>query len=218
MKTLWPCLGMLLSLPALAALLEFSGTPAKRISASGMEVPVFEKAKVSLDQSEREVFLTGAGIRTKSILKVNVYVAISYVDLPQGLPARDAMEGVRKSKTRAIQLTFLRDVKAKQIRSSFADALEANGVEIETSPVKEVLEALTFDLREKSNLTVVSFEKSPEDEVLLLETAERKMRFTGKNLGFSFWKIWFGKPADRGLETLREALLSPGVPLSKKMN
>jgi hypothetical protein len=175
---------------ALAGHFKTSGAQVSVLS----DVPVFKEAK----WKGKKLLLTGAGTRVKKVVlvKAKVYVAAHYTD-----EAKPVVE----SSTRAMHLTFLRDVDAEKIRSSFTDSLKENGVDPENSAVKHILSALTFSMKDKGTLTLIG-ETGPGREILTLE-GPTTTRAESKDVVTSFWKIWFGKPADGGLEDLQEELL-----------
>lgn len=194
--------------PARAGLLEFVGKPAKTIEASGQKIPVFYEARVAAKEGAQKVLLTGAGVRVKKVvlIKANVYVATSYAEDPKAVQAGDPLEGFRKSRTRALQLTFLRDVSASKVRDAFRDSLKENDVDPAKAPIADLLAKLDLDLPEKGKLTFVGVTGAGDDKLVVELPNDKQITVSGKGLVDDFWKIWFGKPADGGLESLKTDL------------
>lgn len=183
----------LLSSVVWGANLTFVGTPLKIVHASGIDVPVY--AHVATDKMKLN--LTGHGIREKTILiaSVNVYYAASYMDQKQ----------LEKSKTRALVLTFLRDLNSDKIRSSFTDALKENEVDVETEAMQKLFAMMAFDVKKGSQVRFIGTLGDASD-TLLIELPGQTIKTEGPKLAENFWKIWFGKPADSGLKDLKELL------------
>lgn len=150
--------------------------------------------------------LTGAGIRVKKVLmfQANVYVIRSYAELPAKTPV--TVDAVLASPSRALDLTFLRDLSQSQIRESFAKALELNGVSVADAEIQEFLAFVAQDVKEGERLEMFA-ERTGEGETLWLEVGQRHAKVKGKHVAESVWKIWFGDTGeDSGLAELKARL------------
>lgn len=175
--------------------LQFAGTPEQIVTASDVSIPVYSEV---LYGPQTKLLLTGHGIREKKILiaSVNVYHAASYLE----------GASLEKSRVRALCLTFLRDLDSGKIRSSFGDALKENGVSLESPEMQKLFALMSFDVKkgEKVHFIGVRGEKT---DTIFFELAGKTLKAEGSQLVENFWKIWFGKPADSGLEALKKLLI-----------
>ncbi len=198
----------LFAVSAEAAILELSGSP-EMIEAADVKVPIYPLAKLKLSGgSPTDVLkLTGSGVRKKSILRVSVYVAASYIKDPSSLTGMEPLAKLPSGMPRAIQLTFVRNVTEEQMRSGFIEALKENKVDVETPAIKSLLAGIKGPLAEKTQMTLVGFGKGGLD-TLFIDFPGGTVSAKGKDLALDFWKIWFGKSADGGLEDLKAQLVS----------
>ena len=200
-----------MSLSAQAALLEFQGTPLKKFEESGVQVPYYAEALLKVPGATPDggakLQSTGAGLREKKIVfvNVNVYLATSYTDGPSKI-ADAPLEGLKKSKFRAIQLTLLRDLDADKIRDAFKDSLESNSVDLKSPGISALLAQISFDVKKGDTITFAGYQNADGSQGVTYEANGRTSRANGKGLADEFWSIWFGKPADGGLERLKKAL------------
>lgn len=193
----------------LAALFEGKGTPKQTFDVSDVVVPVYPEAQVKFPGGEAvKVVLTGAGIRTKTVFKAKVYVAASYAEKPSLLGEGDPLPGFAKNRAKAIHLTFLRDVSGDQVRNAFTESLKENGLDPEKEPLSKLLSQIQNGVSKKASVTVAGFTPGEgKGETIYLEFPGKLIEGQGQDLAQSFWRIWFGKPSDGGLETLKAALL-----------
>lgn len=202
---------LVFSLSSYAAKVEPIGTPMRSVSASGIEVPVYEKVGLTgTSKTPVELKLTGGGVREKKVViaSVNVYLLLSYTDLNVPLDAGDPLKSLSQSRNRLLRMTFLRDVDAEKIRNSFADALKENGVSLEDPAMKKLLDALQFDVKKGGGVELIGLRPATGMEKVQMVFPTKTIESEGKTLVSDFWKIWFGKPADGGLEDLKPRLLS----------
>jgi len=147
-----------------------------------------------------QLSLAGSGRRVKHILFISadVYVAGSYVE--KG-------EDVGTSPTKMMRLQFVRDLSESQISSAFQDALKENGLEVDVPPLSTVLRQMKFTLRKGDTVDVVAFANGRGSDTLLIRSPDRAISAEGVELGNAFWKVWYGKPADGGMEDLKKELM-----------
>jgi len=211
---IWVVLPWLVSSHVYGAILSFKGQPVQWVEASDQKIPVYSEVSLDVASTPRppvlKLYLTGAGVRVKKVvlLRVKAYVATSYVENPSLVRRETPLEGLGKNRVKAIQLTFVRNVDAGKIRSSFKDSLEANGVDISNPVIQKVFNQLTFDMPEKSTMTLVGFQKDPKTDILVFEVPNGTFVTEGEHLVSTFWKIWFGEPADGGIAELKQELLT----------
>lgn len=196
--------------PAYSLNIDLSGEPLRRVSVSGVDIPVYENVKLmGVEKAPVPLKLSGGGIREKTVIiaSVNVYMLLSYTDL-KSLDLQDPLKSLGGSRHRLLRMTFLRDVDAGKIRDSFADALKENDVSLEEPGIKALLSALQFDVKKGGSVEIVGSRPVGAPEKLSLVFPGKTIEAEGKTVVSDFWKIWFGKPADGGLKDLKARLLS----------
>jgi hypothetical protein len=197
-------------MPASAAVLEGVGAPARTFDESGVKVPVYAEVTPKLPGLPvGKLYLTGAGLREKKIalFHVNVYIAASYIDHAGGLPAGAPMDGIQKSKVNALQLTFLRNLSAEQVRGAFVESLKKNGSDVTSPAIQGILSKLDSEMPKGSTLTLFGIEHAARQTLSIETPTGAVVTGDGPNLATQFWRIWFGEPADGGLEDLKAMLV-----------
>ena len=186
-----------------AGLLEPVGPAAKNINGVG----VHREADIKLPGGTTRVYLTGAGLRKKklAVIPVNVYVMASYLDTKEPITRSNPMESIARSRVRAVRMTLTRNVTARQIRESFEDSLDANGIDLEAPPIRKLLDSITFPVADGTNVDIIA----TGDEVLVDVPNHPRVSSTGSGLGVDFWKMWFGVPVDSQMGTLKQELMTP---------
>lgn len=183
-----------------AALLLAAAVPAAAaVEIAGVKVPD------TLTVEGKTLVLNGAGLRTKTFLKVKVYVGALYVSErskdPAAILAQDA--------PRVIRLTLMRDVDKDSMLSSFREGIEANnpGQTAALEPrLKQLEAAFPAEFKEGQVLAVTYV---PGKGTTAAVEGEKAVAIPGKDFADAVFRIWIGpKPTDGGLEDLREALLS----------
>src|SRR2546421_9585559 len=58
---------------------------------------------------------------SSDVCSSDLYVAASYAEDAKAVAAGDPLEALKKSKSKALQLTFLRDIPADKMRGAFID-------------------------------------------------------------------------------------------------
>lgn len=201
----------LISWPIFGSVIRFLGDPDPEleIKVGQITVPVYREAELTVGDPAviHHLYLTGAGIRAKRILfsKVNVYTAANYIDNPP-ISQDQPLDTLQNTKAKAMYLTALRDLTADQIRSSFEEALDVNGVDLTEPSMADLIAELTFDLPIESNGTIVGYTNYEGDHVLI-EAPDREIYKVGPDLSFNFWRVWFGIPVDEGMARLKEKLV-----------
>jgi hypothetical protein len=209
---LFPAIAALvIAIPGYASLIEGVGIPSQTFDESGVKVPVFAEVTpkaADLPPTVAKLYLTGAGLREKKVtlFHVNVYIAASYIDNASALSPAAPMDGLQKSKVNALQLTFLRNLSAEQVRGAFLESLKKNGADTTNPAIQEVLQKIDMELPKGSTMTLLGVSGIGK-ETLWLETTKGLIHVEGPGLATQFWRIWFGEPADGGLEDLKKKLL-----------
>ncbi|MDF1536742.1 MAG: chalcone isomerase family protein [bacterium] len=168
-----------------------------------------ELAGVTLDDSitigSNEVALAGMGIRTKTFLKVKVYVAGLYMENP----GSDAGQIIGSDQAKAMVMQFLyKEVEGEKLQEAWREGFDANTL----SP--------TDDLKKRMDRFVSLFTESAlKDEKYIFAyepgkgttiSLKGKVRATipGADFAGALMAIWFGeKMGDGGLKALKDSLL-----------
>lgn len=172
-------------------------------------VPAGELAGVTLDDSlqigDMTVALSGMGVRTKTFLKIKVYVAGLYMEDPSSDPAT-VMES---DQAKAITMNFLyKEVEGEKLQESWRDGFEANtpsaGPDLKTRMDQFV--SLFSDSAMKGDEYVFSYEPAKGTTVTL--NGSIKATIPGADFSGALMGIWFGdKLGDGGLKKLKKSLL-----------
>lgn len=186
---------------------EMKGTP-NAYNISGKTYKIYPEATLNTPNGTTELKLTGYGVRQKSVafIRVNVYLATSYVDVDTQMSANNPIDSIKDSKGRVIVLDMLRAMSANDIRSAFEEALDINGVDVNTKSVQSVFAKFSGDLREGDRILLASYPGERASESLLIQLPKTTIESTGNFLGLDFWKIWFGQPVDSLMGELKAKL------------
>lgn len=182
------------------------------VTPSGFALPTpldHEPIAQRLQVGSEKLCWTGSGIRKKGVFitQVSVYRLDSYWTCPTGAAAPSAA-GVLAAPQRALKLTFVRDVSAEKIRSSFQKGLEANGFSSgESSPAGKVLSQMEGELKEGQVVWITASSDGAKESVTI-ELPNRKIESNGTLIATQFWKIWFGRSEEKEMIKLQQDLLS----------
>ena len=183
---------------SLAAALLIAALPASALEIAGVKVP----DTTTVDG--KTLTLNGAGLRTKSFLKVKVYVAALYVTQPSADPA--ALVALDAPKV--IRMTLLRDVDRASMLSAFRDGIEANSPTQAAAlapKLKQVEAAFPAEFKEGQVMAVTYV---PGQGTTVGLEGVKGVAIEGKDFADALFRIWLGpKPTDGGLEDLKAALL-----------
>jgi hypothetical protein len=184
---------------SLALALLLAASPASALEVAGVKVPD------SIQLDGKTLVLNGAGLRTKSFLKVKVYVGALYVTQR----STDAAAIVALDAPKAIRMTLMRDVDRSSMLSALKDGFESN------SPTQAAALAPKLKLVEESfpaefkegQVFMVSY--VPGQGSTLAVEGTKGLTVEGKDFADALFRVWLGpKPTDGGLEDLKEALLA----------
>ncbi|HET6923095.1 MAG TPA: chalcone isomerase family protein [Anaeromyxobacteraceae bacterium] len=180
------------SAAALAALLASSTASAREVS--GVKVPdTVESGGVTLK-------LNGAGIRTRTFLKVKVYLGALYLPVPASDPAAILAAGAPW----VVRMHFLRDVDRKSMLDAYREGFEKNSREKlpEILPLFDRVAPAIADVKE-GQVMVVSYRPGAGTTVGVEGGPQATVE--GKVLADGLLGNWLGKePAD---SDLKEAML-----------
>ena len=194
-----------------AVSLEPVGVSVKTITENGVAVNVTKEAKLHFGDKTYSVYLSGAGVRQKTIffIPTKLYIATSYTDLQEGISFDDAIGSVKKSGVRVMQLTMTDNLSAGLARGSFKEILDYNNIDTKAKAIKDVLDAIKDDLVAKTVINVVGFSDvaSPTGhELVYAEFGKAPITSEAPNVALEFWHVWFGNPKDDELKALKKDL------------
>jgi hypothetical protein len=183
----------------LAAALLLAALPASALEVAGVKVAE------TLPVDGKTLVLNGAGLRTKTIFAVKVYVGALYVTQR----STDAAAIVALDAPKVLRLTLLRDVDKETMLSAFRDGIESN------SPGQSATLAARLKLVETSfppefkDKQVLAVAYTPGQGTTIGVEGGKTITVEGKDFADALFRIWLGpKPTDGGLEDLKAALLS----------
>ncbi len=182
------------------------------------KVKLSSQATVSIDGTKTTLTQLGAGLRRKKVAvfwaKVNVVqvFASDTKKIAPGTPVSAVHEELSsKNGTVAIALTLLRDLTPSQIKDAFQDALNKNGVDplsAALTPLMEVISAL--GKQDEGGTIWIVMQKRPDGlETVYFEDFKGRLhtvRLTSGQIK-NLLLIWFGKPADSGMEQLQDQMI-----------
>lgn len=168
----------------------------------------FKVAK-TIKAGPESLSLTGYGIRKKKVvfIKVNVYVASHYVSNPSAWTANDPAGALKKQPRRLLNLNFMRDVPGEKIKGAFEDSLKENGLDPERKDLAKILNGMAADLKEKDQISFSgTIDGKSGEQTLTAKGPSGSVEAKSPSIVDDMWSIWFGKPADGGLEDLKAEL------------
>ncbi|MFN3453835.1 MAG: chalcone isomerase family protein [Pseudobdellovibrio sp.] len=209
MKALMMSLVMVMGLSAQADLLTLSGG-AKQIEGLTLN----ESATIA--GTDVTMSLVGAGLRSKTVLFVpnKVYVTELFATEASNYSRnQDALKSLEQSRSVAIRMTFLRNVDAPTVASSYRDALIANSVSLNDAAISAFLSnvAKGGDALKAKSLIILLTNNADGSVTLQYEDTQGQLSTVvgPHQLQQQILSIWLGVPADSGLKTLKESLLKP---------
>jgi len=198
----------LVQIASFGSQVELTGTP-QTIDVSGSQMLVHPQAVLATSNGNLPLKLTGFGVRQKSVafINVNVYFATSYVDEALTLNPENPIESLKESKGRVILLDMLRTMNAQDIRTAFEEALDVNGVSLDSKEIQSLLSRFQGDLYAGNRIVISSYSGASGLEDLVIELPKSTLSESGTFLGLDFWKIWFGEPVDSLMGQLKTKLV-----------
>ena len=159
----------------------------------------------SLQIDGKTVTLTGMGIRTKTFLKVKVYVAGLYLENP----SRDPSDIIESDQAKAIIMAFLyKEVKGEQLQESWREGFEAN-TPSPAPDLKNRMEkfiALFSEPAVKGDRYVFSYDPGEGTRISL--KGKTVAIIPGSDFSGALMAVWFGdKLGDGGLKALKRSIL-----------
>lgn len=168
-----------------------------------------ELAGVTMDDSiqigGKTVTLTGMGIRTKTFLKVKVYVAGLYMEKP----STSTVDIIGSDQARAMVMSFLyKKVEGEKLQAGWREGFEANtpsaGPDLKKRMDQFVSVFSTAAMKGDSYI----FAYEPGKGTTITLKGEIKATIPGADFASALMAIWFGdKLGDGGLKNLKKSML-----------
>jgi hypothetical protein len=169
--------------------LAFTISNASAAEISGVKLPD------QVNVAGKSLKLNGAGLRQATILKVNVYAAGLYLEKPSG----DGEAIANSDQAKSIQMTFMRDVSAKQMAEAFGEGFEKNCVAgcAELKPHLGKLQGLLKDMKKGETMAVHFLA----DGVEVTIRGQKAGSVGDKAFSHQLIRCWIGKnPPNSGLK------------------
>ncbi len=156
------------------------------------------------------------GLRQKKVVFAwfSVYVAQVFTDAKLDFSSIDKLnESLKKGMPLVLSMTFVRDVGIDKITDGFQEGFKENKIDTAAAPYSDFLKAIAAsgDVKDGQQYIMV-FTENAGKESLSAQTNGKEI-FSLKDQTpatvESFLSLWFGKPADSGLEQLQAQLLKP---------
>lgn len=171
--------------------------------------PAAEIAGVTLDDSmhvgEKTVTLTGMGIRTKTFLKIKVYVAGLYMEKP----SKSAVDIIGSDQAKAMVMSFLyKKVEGEKLQESWRAGFDANTPSAGPELKKQMdhFVSLFSSSAMKGDKYIFSYDPGKGTTVNL--KGETRAIIPGADFARALMAIWFGDElGDGGLKKLKKSLL-----------
>ena len=197
---------------ASASTFKFGSPTAKKMK----EVTLSDSVKIQNGDKTDSLKFQTAGLRQKkvAVFWASVYVAQVFSNSKLDFTSIAALrESIMKGMPMVLTLTFLRDVDAKKVMDGFKDNFKENDVKVDTTPYNKFLEAVQKTGEVKDKQTYFFSFAQDKEKMSLAFSIDGKEIYTladgDAKTTESFLKLWFGKPADSGLEKLQAELLKP---------
>ena len=168
-----------------------------------------ELAGVTLDVTlrigEETVTLSGMGIRTKTFLKIKVYVAGLYMKNRSNDPA----DIIGSDQAKAIVMSFLyKEVEGEKLQESWRDGFEANTPSAGPDLKKRMDQFVSLFSAAAMKGDKYIFAYEPGNGTTVTLKGDIKATIPGADFAGALMAIWFGdKLGDGGLKSLKQSLL-----------
>lgn len=172
-------------------------------------VPAGELAGVTMDNTiqigGRTAALAGMGIRTKTFLKVKVYVAGLYMETP----SKDPGNIIASDQAKAMEMAYLyKKVDGEKLQEAWREGFEAN-TPAATPDLKNRMDrfvSLFSEAAVEGDRHVFQYE--PGKGTTIIFNGQPKATIEGSDFASALLAIWFGeKLGDGGLKELKRSIL-----------
>jgi Chalcone isomerase-like len=173
---------------------------------SGVEYP----DEMVLGEGDMSVTLkaTGAGLREKTFLKVDVYTIVSYVDAAATLEGDHAQAVLNLDAPKRLRMDLRRSFSREKLVNAFKDVIEKNYDDM--SPfIDDMAVFFTYFDRDAEDGDVIIFHYCPAEGLTTTLNDEEKGVIDNFEFVKAMWTVWFGeKPSNKDLRANLVAGLS----------
>lgn len=176
-------------------------------------VTLGESADLTTDSGEvihLESVGNGTRLKKVGVLNVKVYVAQLFVSNLPNLDHSHAgvLNSLESMKASALRLTFVRSVTSDQLTESFMSALTANNIDTNRDDIKSFLKVFEGDQISAADFfDFVILDKNTVQVNLNLAKNRVVSSVTVTVPVKDILSMWFGMPADQGIDNLRQQIL-----------
>ncbi len=186
------------------------------------ETRTIEGVKLSdsafLTSGEKKIALKrfAAGLRKKKVAIFWADVYVGQIFSTEGLetPPKSieaGLETLSKQPVVAITLSFLRDVSVDKMKAAFEDSLETNNIDPKSEAMKPLFAVVekSGGMKDKLTTTIVLERTLDGKESFRFENGIGEVQSSSIESGAirKILTMWFGKPADSGVERLHQQFL-----------
>lgn len=156
------------------------------------------------------------GLRKKKIAVFWANVYVGQIFSTAGLPTpphtiQEGLEALSKQPVVAISMSFLRDVSVERMKDAFSEALEANGIDPEAESLKPLFAVVknSGGMIDQRTTTIILERSTDGRESFRFENGKGEIQTSPVQAGTirKILTMWFGKPADSGVERLQNQFL-----------
>lgn len=166
---------------------------------TGTEYP--DELSFSYGDNSYELRATGTALREKTMLKVDVYTIVSYLDRNTQLGEHPAQTLREADAAKRLQLDLRRGFSKEKLINSFQEVIEKNYSEEQRAafaPAMETFNAYWTRDAEKGDRLI--FDYDPASGLHTSLNGDELGVIEDKAFVEALWSVWFGeKPADKGM-------------------
>lgn len=159
-------------------------------------------------------YVTGLRKKKIAIFWANVYVGQILSTPGLDSPPSTIIEGLEtlsKQPVVAISMSFLRDVTVQRMKDAFKESLEANGINPEEDDMKPLFKVVenSGGMIDQRTTTIILERDSDGKESFRFENGLGEIQSSAVKKGTlkKILTLWFGKPADSGVERMQNQFL-----------
>jgi hypothetical protein len=186
-----------MTLFALSVLMAAASADALVEPKTGHEYP--DQIAVETPAGPATLVATGVGLREKTMMKVDVYTIVSYVDGAAALGAEPVPAILTLDAPKRLQMDLRRGFGRDKLVDTFVKTIAANFAD-QTPFAADLAVFLGYFERDAQEGDVIVFEYIP--QIGLTTSLNGEVKGVIENFAFvtALWSVWFGEhPADDGL-------------------
>ncbi len=164
---------------------------------TGREYP--DQIAIETPAGPATLVATGAGLREKTVMKVDIYTIVSYVDGAAALGADPVAAILTLEAPKRLQMDLRRGFGRDKLVDTFVKTIAAN-FDDQTPFADDLATFLAYFDRDAQDGDVIVFDYVPQTGLTTSLNGEVKGVIRNAAFVQALWSVWFGKhPADTGL-------------------